>query len=73
MGCRAKAAQTSLIRLVWDGAAVVVARKRPGRGAWVHPDPECFRAAARPGLLARALRNPEAIELPPIPTDELKA
>ncbi|MGB0878291.1 MAG: YlxR family protein, partial [Mycobacterium sp.] len=41
-----------------DSRAVTVdtARTRPGRGAWLHPDPECLRAAIRRRAFGRALR-----------------
>jgi hypothetical protein len=32
------------------------ARKLPGRGAWLHPDPVCLDAAIRRRAFARALR-----------------
>jgi predicted RNA-binding protein YlxR (DUF448 family) len=32
------------------------ARKLPGRGAWLHPDPQCLDAAIRRRAFARALR-----------------
>lgn len=36
----------------------------PGRGAWLHPDPDCLQAAIRRRAFARALRitgSPDAI------------
>jgi predicted RNA-binding protein YlxR (DUF448 family) len=35
---------------------VDTARKLPGRGAWLHPDPQCLDAAIRRRAFARALR-----------------
>jgi uncharacterized protein len=32
------------------------ARKLPGRGAWLHPDPQCLDAAIRRRAFGRALR-----------------
>ena len=32
-------------------------RSLPGRGAWLHPDPECLETAERRRALGRALRN----------------
>jgi len=58
IGCRAKAPQAELVRLVWDGDGVVVSRTGKGRGAWVHPSDECVAKANRRGALARALRRP---------------
>ena len=36
--------------------AVDAAGSAPGRGAYVHPDPGCLRAALGSGALGRALR-----------------
>ncbi len=42
-----------------DGVAVVdEARRLPGRGAWIHPDPDCRRLAATRRSIGRALRAP---------------
>jgi predicted RNA-binding protein YlxR (DUF448 family) len=32
------------------------ARRLPGRGAWLHPDPQCLEAAIRRRAFVRALR-----------------
>lgn len=61
MGCRLKAAQRGLLRVVRgaDGvAAVDGAGRAPGRGAYLHLDPECVRQARRRRALERALRCP---------------
>ncbi|WP_408641767.1 YlxR family protein [Saccharopolyspora oryzae] len=43
-----------------DGDSPVVVpdprRRRPGRGAWLHPDPACLRLAERRRAFPRALR-----------------
>jgi predicted RNA-binding protein YlxR (DUF448 family) len=59
-GCRAIAPQRELVRVVVDGARLVVDRdrRRPGRGAYVHPRPACVTV---PGL-ARSLRRSVARE-----------
>ncbi|MEO0600281.1 MAG: DUF448 domain-containing protein [Myxococcota bacterium] len=61
LGCRDRTDRGSLIRLVAspDGQLVVDLKGRlPGRGAWVHPRPECVAAVvSRPGLLHRTLRQ----------------
>jgi len=57
VGCRAKAGQSLLLRLAWDGQAVIMSRTAYGRGAWVHPTPECLQAAGRKGVLSRAFRT----------------
>ena len=38
-----------------DGAAVDVGQRMPGRGAYVHADPECQARAVKRGGLARTL------------------
>jgi uncharacterized protein len=58
VGCREVSGKAGLVRIVRDGdGRVRVDRmgKAPGRGAYVHPRPECVRRAAK-GSLARALR-----------------
>ena len=58
MGCRARAAQATLLRVVCvDGLLVVdVARRLAGRGASVHPDPRCIDLADTRRAFPRALR-----------------
>jgi predicted RNA-binding protein YlxR (DUF448 family) len=36
--------------------SVDIARNLPGRGAWLHPDSQCLRAAIRRRAFGRALR-----------------
>jgi len=54
-GCRAVAPQRELVRIAVEGPRLVVdrERRRPGRGAYVHPRAACVTA---PGL-ARSLRR----------------
>jgi hypothetical protein len=54
-GCRKIAPQRELVRIAVDGPRLRVdlARRRPGRGAYVHPVAACVSA---PGL-ARSLRR----------------
>jgi predicted RNA-binding protein YlxR (DUF448 family) len=43
-----------------DGELVVVHDRRrslPGRGAWLHPDEDCWQLALRRSALGRALRS----------------
>lgn len=40
-----------------DGG-LAVGRSLPGRGAWLHPDPDCLTAAVKRRAFARALRGP---------------
>ncbi|MBE1524426.1 YlxR family protein [Nesterenkonia lutea] len=67
IGCRRQVAQDDVVRLaliaaddagpapeqvVWD-----TARALPGRGAWLHPQRECFDAAVRRKAFNRAFRR----------------
>jgi predicted RNA-binding protein YlxR (DUF448 family) len=54
-GCRAVAPQRELVRVVVDGARLVVdqERRRPGRGAYVHPRAACVTLSG----LARSFRR----------------
>ncbi|GAA4408046.1 YlxR family protein [Tsukamurella soli] len=68
IGCRRRAAAAALVRTVAvpvsgqasapGGVTVVVDQRHrlPGRGAWLHPDPECLALARRRGAFRRALR-----------------
>ena len=58
VGCRARADRPSLLRvvvrdfeLVADTAAVL-----PGRGAWLHPQIQCYQLAVKRRAFGRALR-----------------
>ncbi len=64
VGCRARDSRSSLLRvvLVTDAAgspALVPdeAARLPGRGAWLHPDPDCLALAQRRKAFGRALRH----------------
>ena len=63
VGCRRKDLATLLVRVALADAgagqpAVVVdlARRLPGRGAWLHPELRCLDLAERRRAFARALR-----------------
>lgn len=58
VGCRARTLTAELLRVVIvDGVVVLDVRRRlPGRGAWIHPDLGCLRAAERRRAFSRALR-----------------
>lgn len=58
MGCRARTADTELLRVVLaDGELIPDPRRRaPGRGAWIHPLPECLAKAEKRRAFPRALR-----------------
>ncbi|MFW5416875.1 YlxR family protein [Nocardiopsis sp. CNT-189] len=60
IGCRSRAEQSDLLRLVADGLLVLPdpRRRAPGRGAYLHPDPECLRAAEKRRPWPRAFRAP---------------
>jgi predicted RNA-binding protein YlxR (DUF448 family) len=60
VGCRRRAPVTDLLRVVVRDGALVPdpPRRLPGRGASVHPTPECLRAAERRRAFPRALRLP---------------
>jgi len=60
VGCRTRAPVTELLRVVArEGTLVPDPRRRlPGRGASLHPTPECLHAAERRRAFARALRLP---------------
>ncbi len=61
VGCRGKAPQRQLLRVVRgpDGEVTVDAAGRsPGRGAYLHRDPACVGLARRRRALERALRCP---------------
>nr|WP_142003330.1 YlxR family protein [Amycolatopsis cihanbeyliensis] len=58
VGCRRRALNSELLRLVAEDGRVVVDERRrlPGRGAWLHRDPECLSRAERRRAFSRALR-----------------
>lgn len=65
VGCRGRGQRSVLIRVVAveHGGSLVAevdtARSRPGRGAWLHADPDCFTLAVRRRAFPRALRTGE--------------
>ncbi len=49
--------------VVVDGVLTPDPRRRlPGRGAWLHPDPECLHRAERRSAFPRALRVPGKLD-----------
>lgn len=63
VGCGRRVARGDLVRIVAaDGSATVDPRcDRPGRGAWIHPDPRCIERARSRKALTRALRIPHDV------------
>jgi len=68
VGCRGRAPVTELLRVVArDGTLVPDPRRRlPGRGASLHPTPECLHAAERRRAFPRALRCSAPVEAGPL-------
>ncbi|WP_308116984.1 YlxR family protein [Pseudonocardia sp. WMMC193] len=64
VGCRRREQATGLLRVVVvDGTLVPDPRRRlPGRGASVHPRPECLDRAERRSAFPRALRVPGPLD-----------
>nr|WP_268240963.1 YlxR family protein [Terrabacter tumescens] len=74
MGCRGMDSWSALLRVVavTDGDAggnpPVTLRpdprhRMPGRGAWMHPTPDCFELAVRRKAFGRALRLQAAVDV----------
>ena len=64
IGCRGADSRSALLRVVLgpgaDGIPVVLPdpeRRRPGRGAWLHPVVSCLDLAVRRRAFGRALRS----------------
>ncbi len=66
IACRRRASPAELLRLVVDAHGVVQPdpeARRPGRGAWIHPEQACLsRLLRRPRQLDRALRSRCVVE-----------
>ncbi|MEO8329345.1 MAG: YlxR family protein [Candidatus Nanopelagicales bacterium] len=69
VGCRQRAPQVDLLRVVAvEGSAGIQAapdrhHQQPGRGAYVHPQPECLDLAEQRRAFPRALRLTGALDL----------
>ncbi len=66
MGCRERKAKRELIRVVrgTDGTVSLdFGGKKPGRGAYLCPNPECLKKAEKSKALARSLETeiPQAV------------
>ena len=59
IGCRSRDEKVRLLRIVArdGGVAVDVRQRQPGRGAYLHPRPECLEQALKRRSLGRALRS----------------
>ncbi|WP_420040201.1 YlxR family protein [Gordonia sp. MP11Mi] len=63
IGCRRRDLASSLVRVVRPApdstqtVVVDVCRMLPGRGAWLHRDPDCVSAAVRRKAFGPALRD----------------
>lgn len=65
VGCRGTGDPATMVRFVLDGDRVVLDpdSRAPGRGAHLHPDPECWRGAVRGGF-ARSFRRRITVQMP---------
>ncbi|MEU0552825.1 YlxR family protein [Dactylosporangium maewongense] len=73
VGCRLRASSSELLRFVAiesgpDQFMAVPdpARRRPGRGAHLHPDPACLALAERRRAFGRALRIAGVLDTGPL-------
>ena len=77
IGCRGRDSRSALLRVVLETEArgastpVVLLRpdpesRRPGRGAWLHPDLDCLELAIRRRAFGRALRSSSPLDPAPV-------
>ena len=68
VGCKARAAKSSLLRLVVDGDGIVPdpQARQPGRGAYLHPSLACLELAQRRRVFPRALRVQGSLDATPL-------
>ena len=72
LGCRQRATKHELLRVVvkesGSGLAVVpdLTRRLPGRGAHLHPTPECLALALRRRAFSRALKASGSLASGPV-------
>jgi len=57
VGCRRRAKQPELLRVIAEGENLVVDRLGAGRGAWIHQSKNCFELAITRLAFSRALRT----------------
>ncbi|WP_372700003.1 YlxR family protein [Arthrobacter sp. JSM 101049] len=62
IGCRESTDQDQLLRWVVEGNGLLAVpdptRRKSGRGAWLHPTPECAARAVKRRAFSRAFRAP---------------
>jgi uncharacterized protein len=74
VGCRGSDSWSALLRVVaatdgdvGDSSPVALRpdprHRMPGRGAWLHPTPECFELAVRRKAFGRGLRLQAAVDV----------
>src|SRR5579859_6930177 len=68
VGCKERAVKSSLLRLVAVGDDILPdpQARLPGRGAYLHPWPDCFELARRRRAFPRALRTAGSLSLAPL-------
>src|ERR1700743_2314619 len=68
VGCKARAAKSSLLALVVAGDGIVPdpQARQPGRGAYLHPSLACFELAQRRRVFSRALRVSGSLDIAPL-------
>ena len=68
VGCKVRAAKSSLLRLVAAGDGIVPdpQARQPGRGAYVHPSLACLELALRRRVFPRALRVTGSLDTTPL-------
>ena len=64
VGCRERVPKQELLRVVAGSGALVPdpAGRAPGRGAHLHPTPECLALALRRKAFGRALRADQGLD-----------
>ena len=72
IGCRVRAPKQELLRVVAgvsENGPIVLAdpdARQPGRGAYLHPTPECLALATRRRAISRALRVQGRVDEAPL-------
>ncbi|WP_168915540.1 YlxR family protein [Microcella flavibacter] len=68
IGCRRRAPQSSLMRVVARGETAVPDSppRSPGRGAWVHATRDCIETATSRRAFGRALRVTGPLDAAPV-------